>query len=81
MSLEHGRPDDFDGTIHDDRLYTRNEVARILGIRRSALEHDVVSGHLGIPYVKIGAHHVRYQGKSLKAYLAERERVPLGAPG
>jgi hypothetical protein len=59
VSLEHGRPDDFDGTIHDDRLYTRHEAARILGVRHSALEHDAVAGNLGIPFVKLGK-RVRY---------------------
>jgi hypothetical protein len=80
MSLEHGRPDDFDGTILDDRLYTRKEAARILGIRPSALEQDVSTGRLGgIPIVRLG-HLVRYSGRTLKQVVREREQVPLGGP-
>jgi hypothetical protein len=79
MSLEHGRPDDFDGVILDDRLYTRNEVAVILGVRHSALEQDVLSGNLGLPFLKLG-NRVRYRGSTLKKWLIERERAPLGAP-
>jgi hypothetical protein len=75
VRLEHGRPDDFDGTIYDDRLYTRREAARILGVRESALEQDAIHGRLGIAYVKLG-HLVRYRGAILKQVMRERERVP-----
>lgn len=80
MSLEHGRPDDFDGTILDDRLYTRLEAAKILGLRPSALEQDVSTGRLGgIPIVRMG-HLVRYTGRTLKRIMREREEIPPGAP-
>jgi hypothetical protein len=79
VSLEHGRPDDL-GVIFDDRLYSRPEVSKILGVSVAALEQDACNQRLGgIAFLKLGR-LVRYRGSTLKRIMRERERAPLGTP-
>jgi hypothetical protein len=57
----------------DDRFLSREEAAHYLGMVVSALEHDAVRQHLGIPFYKFGQ-LTKYRRSELDEWAAERRR-------
>lgn len=56
-----------------DKLLSEKEVARIISMSTSFLQHDRQRGG-GIPYVKIGA-RVRYRKSDIDTYIASKSRL------
>lgn len=54
-------------------LLTTKEAARYLGVSEAFLERDRWAG-ARIPFVKIGARAVRYEQKTLDAYISAQVR-------
>lgn len=51
------------------------QAAEFLGVSASTLRRDRAFGHLGVPFVSLGA-RVLYLRSSLEKFLADRERRP-----
>ena len=62
-----------------DKLLSEKEVARIISMSASFLQHDRQRGG-GIPFLKIGT-SVRYRKSDIDAYLARKARLHTSDQG
>ena len=60
-------------TETDDRLLTRAEVERRVGLRRSSLYREMRQGRFPLP-VRIGPRAVRWPSTEIEAWIASRPR-------
>lgn len=60
----------------DDRLVTREEAAKVLGLRPNTLGVWACRKRGGPPFVRVGLRAVRYRMRDLREYLAARTVEP-----
>jgi len=56
------------------QLLKTKEVAAILGIGKSTLDQDRLSGRLGLPFVRLG-HSVRYKRQDVEKFISSLQGV------
>ena len=63
-----------------EELLTTEDAARILGLKRSALENWRWKGG-GIPFVRVTPRVIRYRREDLEKFIQERLRKSTSDPG
>lgn len=66
--------------LEDDALLTTEQLAAWMGCTTRTLESARRLG-TGIPYVKLGRHHVRYRLGTVRKYFADKERTVIQGDG
>ena len=64
----------------DSKLLTTSQAADLLGVSKAFLERDRWAG-ARIPFIRIGTRSVRYQIKTLEAYIENQTRRSTSEKG